>query len=214
LVFAVAVFLFILTASIALPIYIRPFYYAHIDGLNLPAISGFTAEEIRVAYDQVLDYLTLPGREFGTGIMACSQAAADHFRDCRVLFDLNATVLIGSAGCILVLEILRITGWIGPLRLGRRSAAAWGALAMLIAVTLIAMAAAVDFSRAFVVFHSIFFPGKDNWFFNWYQDQIIRVMPIQFFMNCAILIGTGLLGQCVAILTAEFFRGKHKEDSK
>ena len=39
---AVSVFLFLLTVSIGLPIYIRPFYYAHIGACNLETVSGYT----------------------------------------------------------------------------------------------------------------------------------------------------------------------------
>ena len=76
-----SVFLFLLTASIGLPIYIRPFYYAHIDAYELEERSGFTEAQIRQAYDEVLDYLTLPGKQFGTGVMACSHEAEHHFAD-------------------------------------------------------------------------------------------------------------------------------------
>jgi uncharacterized membrane protein len=93
---AVSVFLFLLTVSIGLPIYIRPFYYAHIGACDLEAVSGYSESEIRQAYDEVLDYLTLPGREFGTGVMPISHEAEHHFADCKVLFDLNAVVLVGS----------------------------------------------------------------------------------------------------------------------
>ena len=203
LLLAVAVFCGILTASIGLPIYIRPFDYAHIEALDLPGVSGFTADQIRTAYDEVLDYLTLPGQEFGTGVMACSDSAADHFRDCRVLFDLNAGVLLGSVTVILVLLLLRRTGWIKRLRIGSHSGAFWGALAAVGLPLVIGALAALDFSRAFVIFHSIFFPGKDNWIFDWYTDQIIRVLPQQFFMNCAILIGAGVLLLSLTVLVAE-----------
>ena len=202
---AVAVFFCILTVSIALPIYIRPFYYAHIEALDLPGVSGFTADQIRSAYDAVLDYLTLPGKEFGTGVMACSEAAADHFRDCKVLFDLNAWILLGSAAVVAVLTVLSRFGGLGPLKLGGRSSAFWGALAAVGLPLVIGSLAALDFNRAFVIFHSIFFPGKDNWIFSWYADQIIRVLPQQFFMNCAILIGAGILVMSLGILAAELW---------
>lgn len=198
LLMAAAVFFCILTASIGLPIYIRPFYYAHIEALDLPGVSGFTADQIKQAYDQVLDYLTLPGREFGTGVMACSQAAEDHFLDCRVLFDLNAGILLVSAAIILVLLVLRR----GELTLGGRNAAWWGGFCALGLPLVVGSLAALDFTRAFVIFHSIFFPWKDNWLFSWYDDQIIRVLPQQFFMNCAILIGAGILVFSMAVMLA------------
>ena len=193
-----AVFFAILTASIGLPIYIRPFYYAHIDALELPEKSGFTKEQIVEAYDQVLDYLTLPGKEFGTGELAYSEDGKAHFEDCKVLFDLNAAVLLASGAVLIVLFLLRRK--FGPYRLGRRSAAFYGALAAIILPIVLGTLAALDFDRAFVVFHSIFFPGKTNWLFDWRTDQIIRVLPQDFFMHCAMLIGSGVLGMSTAIL--------------
>ena len=196
-----SVFLFLLTASIGLPIYIRPFYYAHIDAYELEERSGFTEAQIRQAYDEVLDYLTLPGKQFGTGVMACSHEAEHHFADCRVLFDLNAVVLAG-AGAVLVLLLLMRRKW-GPYRLRKRSAPFWAAVLALAAPMIIGALAAIDFDRAFVVFHGIFFPGKTNWIFDWNADQIIRVLPREFFRNCAILIGAGLVTMAGGILTWE-----------
>ena len=198
---AVCMCLFLLTVSIGLPIYIRPFYYAHIDACGLEAISGYSEEEILDAYNEVLDYLTLPGMEFGTGVMPHSEEGKAHFADCKGLFDLNATILIGS-GAVLALLFAMRKKW-GPYRLGKHSAAWWAAVLSVTAPIMIGALAALDFDRAFVVFHSIFFPGKTNWVFDWHADQIIRVLPQEFFRNCAILIGGGLLSMAVGILVWE-----------
>ena len=198
---AVCVFLFLLTASISLPIYIRPFYYAHIGAYELEQVSGFSEVQIRQAYDEVLDYLTLPGRSFGTGVMPCSHEAEHHFADCRVLFELNVFILAGS-GLILVLLFALRKKW-GPYRLGKHSPAFWAAVLSVTAPIMIGGLAALDFDRAFVIFHSIFFPGKTNWIFDWNADQIIRVLPQEFFRNCAILIGGGLVTMAGGILIWE-----------
>ena len=198
---AVCVFFLLLTAAIGLPIYIRPFYYAHIGACDLERISGYQEAEIRAAYDEVLDYLTLPGREFGTGVMPHSADGKAHFEDCKGLFDLNASILLGSGLTLAVLFLMR-KRW-GPYRLGKRSAAFWAAVLSVTAPMIIGTLAAIDFDRAFVVFHSIFFPGKTNWVFDWYADPIIRVMPQEFFRNCAILIGGGLITMAGGILIWE-----------
>ena len=200
---ALAVFVFILTFSIGLPIYVRPFYYAHVEALDLPRVSGFAADQIIAAYNEVLDYLTLPGREFGTGVMAFSEAGKAHFEDCKFLFDLNAGLLLSSAACIAVLLVLRRLGKIGPLELAGRSSAYWAAVGAIVIPVVVGALAAVDFDRAFTVFHSLFFPGKTNWIFDWYDDQIIRVLPQTFFRNCAILIGAGILSLSLGILLAD-----------
>ncbi len=195
---AVALFFFVLTTSIGLPIYIRSFYYGHITALDLPAQSGYTYEEIREAYDEVLDYLTKPGLEFSAGVMAFSPEGAAHFEDCKVLFDLNAAVLLASGAVLLVMLFLRRR--FGPYYLGRMPAAFWSGVAVIVIPIVVGALAATDFDRAFTVFHHIFFPGKDNWLFNPYTDAIIRVLPQDFFMNCAILIGSGVVLQALAII--------------
>ena len=119
-----------------------------------------------------------------------------------MLFDLNAGILMGSAAVLAVLFAMR-KKW-GPYRLGKHSAAFWAAMLSVTAPMIIGGLAALDFDRAFVVFHSLFFPGKTNWVFDWYADQIIRVLPQAFFMNCAILIGVGLVTMAAGILVWEY----------
>ncbi len=185
-------FLLLLTASIGLPIYIRPFYYAHIQAYDLEQVSGLPEEEIRRAYDQVLDYLTLPWKEFGTGVLPHSQAGADHFADCRKLFLLNGGVLTLSGAVLL---------WLLASGKGRHRRALFraGVLALAAPVS-VGFLAALDFRRAFVVFHSICFPGKTNWLFDPSLDPIILVMPMEFFRNCAILIAAGLVLSAGAVI--------------
>ena len=95
-IFIIAVVLFIITVSIGLPIYLRFFYYLHINALDLPQKTGYDYATIKHAYDQMLNYLTLPNTEFSTGIFAFSKDGASHFADCKVLFNLNAITLIVS----------------------------------------------------------------------------------------------------------------------
>ena len=175
LLFALALVLFVLTAAIGLPIYIRPFYYAHIEPMGLPEYTGLTAQQLREAYDGILDYLTLPNKPFSCGVLPFSEEGEAHFADCRVLFDLNRNVLLGSGAVLAVLVLLRKK--CGPYRLGRRSAAWWAGLLALIAPLVIGGLAALDFDRAFVIFHKIFFPGKSNWLFDWRTDPIILALP-------------------------------------
>lgn len=198
--------LFLLTAAIGLPIYIRPFYYAHIEACDLVRVSGYSETEIREAYDEVLDYLTLPGREFGTGVMPHSADGRDHFVDCKGLFDLNASLLLGSGAVLAMLAAMR-KKW-GPYRLGKHSAYLWAAVLSVTAPIMIGCLAALDFDRAFVIFHQIFFPGKSNWLFDWRTDPIILALPQEFFRNCAILIGAGLVIFSLSLLIFTGIRDK------
>ena len=191
-VFVIALFVFLLSFSISLPIINRWFYYIQITTLNLEEASGHTYAEIKEAYDLILDYLLLPGREFSAGVFRFSEEGAAHFADCRFLFILDIALAGASAG-----EMIRILGlqFTKIIKIGSaagHSAAFWTAIAAIIIPIILGLIISADFDKAFEVFHAILFPGKDNWVFNPRTDEIIRVMPEQFFMNCAIFIGAGL----------------------
>ena len=190
---AVTVFFFILTCSIGLPIWFRGFYYDHIEALDLPKRSGYTADQIREAYDEVLDYLSYPDAPFGTGVLPYSDEGKAHFEDCKFLFDLNFRVFQISGFVLLLLRSHKG-------RLAGHSGAFWGGVGALVIPAVVGALAALDFDRAFVIFHSIFFPGKTNWLFDWNADQIIRVLPQEFFCNCAILIGVGMVGWAILFI--------------
>lgn len=211
--FAISLFFFIITFAIGLPIYVRPFYYAHIDAMDLVERSGFSKQEIVEAYDEVLNYLTLPWCEFGTGVMKYSEEGASHFADCKFLFLLNASVLLISFAAVAVLLVLKLLKKIQLPPLAKRSPAFWSAFSAIVLPLILGGLIALDFDRAFTIFHTIFFPGKDNWMFDYRTDQIIRVLPQDFFMNCAILIGAGVVVLSAAILIAELVISLKKRSS-
>ncbi len=207
LLFAVSVFFLILTFSIALPIYFRPFYYLHITPLNLEA-QGFSYSQIVNSYNSVLDYLTLPNKNFSAGVMKFSTSGASHFADCKALIALNMTVLIISFILIVIFLLLKRFGKLSFVNPGKHSAAFRGAVCALAVPVLIGLVASINFNRAFDVFHKIFFMGKSNWVFDKTQDEIIKVLPEIFFRNCAILIATSIF-VISSIIICEFKSKKH-----
>ena len=94
---SIAVAAALLTGSIAAPICLRSFYYAHIGPLELEEKSGLSENEIRQAYDEVLDYCTGKSDEFSAGVLPFSADGAAHFADCRELFILDFRVFPVSA---------------------------------------------------------------------------------------------------------------------
>ncbi len=208
--FIVALSLFIITFSIGLPIYCRFFYYLQINALDLPKITGYSFEQIKGAYDQVLNYLTLPNRPFGTGVFYYSQEGASHFADCKKLFNLNLIVLITSSAILILTFILKKTGWITLCRPFKMHPAFVSAISILSLILIIAIFAVIDFTSVFIVFHLIFFPNKTNWQFDARETEIIKALPEQFFMNCAILIGISILTFCLSIIIVQVVKSKKK----
>ena len=204
---AVLTALTLLTAAIAAPILCRPFYYAHIGPMDLEERTGLTREEIVTAFDEMLDYC-LGADEFSTGVLRWSESGKAHFTDVRALFLLDLRVLAISAGLLAVtLLFVRKTGRIPARPLGR-GPAFWAGAGLGGAFLLIGALAALDFDRAFVLFHALFFPGKDNWLFNPAEDQIITILPQEFFRDCAILILALLVLGCAALMITDLRRAK------
>ena len=108
-VFVIALFAFLLSFAISLPILNRWFYYIQIDTLNLEQASGHTYAEIKEAFDEIMDYLLLPGREFGEGVFPYSEEGAAHFMDCKPLFVLDVALAGASAGVLIIILVLHFT---------------------------------------------------------------------------------------------------------
>ena len=202
--FVIAIVILTLTVSIGLPIYIRPFYYAHVYSLDMAEMWGIDVsdEEIIEAYDEVLDFLTLEGKEFGTGVFPFSEEGKGHFEDCKVLFDLNRNALIVSLVIVVTLLVLNKIGKIKLSRPRGYSLGFYAGIGTLSLCVLLGVLIASNFAVAFRIFHQIFFPGKTNWMFNPYKDPIVLFMPQKFFMNCAILIGASIVTISTVLILA------------
>ena len=61
-----------------------------------------------------------------------------------------------------------------------------------------------------MLFHALFFPGKDNWLFDPRADQIINILPQEFFRDCAILILAVLVAGCAALILVDLLKNRKK----
>ena len=209
-VLSVLIALVVLTGSVAVPLLCRSFYYAHIGPMGLEGY-GLSRAEIETAYNEMMDFCLGRREDFSAGVLAFSRSGADHFADVRGLFLLDLWVLRASLAALLAVLVVCKVKRIRPQRLlgrdpGFRAAAGLGASFLLVGGL-----AALDFDRAFVIFHSLFFPGKDNWIFDWRTDPIILFLPQDFFRNCAVLILALLLLWCAALIVADLWAGKRRK---
>ncbi len=162
--------LFILSLSIAVPIVFRPFYYWHINMLKLPQTTGFSYEQIRIAYDEMMDFCFGLRKTFSTGDLRFSESGMLHFVDVRFLFLLDLAVLLICTAIIVTVHVLKKKKILEPWRFYGHTPGYYGAelLAFIfIAITLLSLG---NFDRTFVIFHKIFFPGKTNWLFDPFYD--------------------------------------------
>ncbi len=200
---AIAIALTLLAGSIAVPILCRPFYYVQIEPLHLAEKTGLTKDEIKTAYNEMLDYC-LGADEFSCGVLDWSESGKDHFTDVRFLFLLDIWIMVIGAVAIVFLAVFAHVRKIPCGRILKRGPCFWGGAGLGVAFAIIGGYAATDFDRFFTVFHHIFFPGKDNWLFDPNTDPIIRLLPEVFFRNCAILIFVILIAGCVILIVSDF----------
>ncbi len=196
----------LLTGAVAAPILCRPFYYAHIGPLRLVERTGYTEGEIKTAFDEMLDYC-LGGEEFSTGAMRWSESGKNHFTDVRRLFLLDLRAFAAALAALACLGLLARRGGMGPAPLLGRGPGFWAGAGLGGVFLLVGALAALDFDRAFVVFHALFFPGKDNWLFDPAADQIINILPQAYFRNCALLIFALLVLGCALLIGLDFCHG-------
>ena len=183
LLFIINTSIFIVSFSILFVLLFRPFYYMQIKPLKIEEQSGLTYNEIKEAYDDVIDYLTL-NTEFKTGNLSYSTAGMSHFRDCKILFIIDFIILIVSTIILVIKEKL-----FKKKKLLKHNLSFWSGL-LIISIFLIILITflIIGFNKSFELFHNILFLGKTNWILDPAVDKVIDILPNQFFLNCGIFI--------------------------
>ncbi len=196
--------LLVLSGAVAAPLLCRSFYYAHIRPMGLPAYTGLAEEQIRTAFDEVMDFCLGLRPDFSAGVLPFSASGASHFADVKVLFLLDLWAagfsLLALAGLFVFCRRRKLR----PYRFRGRGPGFWAAAGLGAVFLLVGGLAAMDFDRAFVVFHALFFPGKTNWLFDWRTDPVILILPEEFFRDCALLILALVLLWCAVLIAADF----------
>ncbi len=208
---AVVTAAFILSLGIAVPILIRPFYTAQIDSLNLEQTTGLTRQQIIEAYDEVLDYCTGVSDTFGTGVLSWSPSGKAHFDDVRKLFLLDLRTLLVSAAVLIVTAVVCLKSPVKPAKWLGHAPCFYSAVTLLTVFALVGIAMFCDFDAVFTAFHTVFFPGKDNWIFDARKDEVIRILPESFFLNCAILILAVIAVLCAACIVGSMISKRRRK---
>lgn len=174
-----SIFVFILTAVIALTILATPIYEFSLNYLNVPERVGMSHDQIMENYEVVLEYLHFPWIDtLVFPDFPVSESGAFHFWEVKILFYINYGLLFLSAiGTFFYLRRLNRTGgwWrlVNPFK-----------IAIFVPIVLL-LILAIDFDFMFVIFHEILF-NNDAWIFSAATDPIITVLPQEFFMYCFI----------------------------
>ena len=190
--YGIAYTLMIFTFPICFILFNRWFFYSQINYLHLLSYLhsynlDFTYLDVKNAYDALMDSL-LFNFPFSEGKFYYSESGMNHFLDCIPLFFLCIITFLVSFVIFFILFILNKKKIFTNLNIKGYSSLTITPLILVLFFIIIAICALINFFAVFQVFHSIFFPGKDNWIFIVENDPIILIFPEVFFINCALFI--------------------------
>lgn len=170
-----------------------------------PESTGLPQEHYPAMAEMITDYLSGREKAFqfsftdaqGVSYQCFHAKEQQHMADVNALFDLDRLVLLFASAAVAVL-----TGCACWLRAQRATIARGfgiGLVLVLLALTAVAVWAALDFESVFVLFHRLFFTNE-LWLLDPRTDLLIRLMPTAFFIHYAAILGGTWLGLLVILL--------------
>lgn len=179
--------IFCISFSAFIPCFFKSFYYMWIKPLHIPETSGYSIEVIKEAYSDVFNFIWR-GAEFKTGELAYTEVEKSHFQDCVPLFWLQLILMLVSGLLLLTYFILVKTKVLNVVKFKNIPVYSYGGIGTCGLLVLVGLGALINFDGMFVLFHKIFFPGKENWLFDETTEEIIKILPESFFIVCAVFI--------------------------
>ena len=173
--------LFIICFAVIVTVFFKQLYYFDIDYLKISEFSGVPKEVIKTNYDVLIQYQSLFYQgplELPNFIM--STTGRIHFEEVKRIFEMIQILCLvtGIISGIMIYQNIKQKEY----RFLR--------LTPMFSIgipTVIGFFAAIDFDKAFVIFHKIFF-RNDYWIFDYTTDPIITILPERFFMHCFMMI--------------------------
>ena len=199
---AIMLMIFIISFAVVFTVFFKPLYYFDINHLNIDQISGLDAETIKENYRILINYQSI----FYQGTLnlpdfVMSDSGRIHFEEVKRIFEAIQVMMVISGLISIPMTIkkikekeyrfLRLTG-----------------LITIIVPTVLGFLAALDFERAFVLFHQIVF-RNDYWIFDYRTDPVITILPETFFMHCFMLIV--VIVCLLAIICLGYYRYQQKK---
>lgn len=202
IILSIVLMIFIISFAVVFTVFFKQLYYFDINYLNIDKISGLSVETIKENYDILINYQSIFYQgDLNLPDFTMSVAGRIHFQEVKTIFEvIQVSMLISGIISIILLikrfkekeyRFLRLTG-----------------LITIIVPTVLGFLAALDFERAFVLFHQIVF-RNDYWIFDYRTDPVITILPETFFMHCFMLIV--VIVCLLAIICLGYYRYQQKK---
>lgn len=171
----------IICFAVIVTVFFKQLYYFDIDYLNIAKYTGLSKDVIKENYDILIQYQSI----FYQGTLnmpnfVMSTTGRIHFEEVKKVFEVIQMTFAVTA----VISGLMIYSNL------KQKEYRFLQLTSLFSVgipTIIGFFVALDFDRAFVIFHNIVF-RNDYWVFDYTTDPVISILPESFFMHCFMFI--------------------------
>lgn len=202
IILAILLMIFIISFAVVFTVFFKPLYYFDISYLNIDSISGLDVATIKENYRILINYQSI----FYQGALnlpdfIMSNAGQIHFEEVKRIFEVLQVMMVVSG-------VAGITWAIKRIKAKEYRFLRLAGLITIIIPCVIGFLAALDFNRAFVIFHQLVF-RNDYWIFDYRTDPVITILPESFFMHCFILIV--LIVIILAGLCLWYYHCKQKE---
>ncbi|MGL5086824.1 MAG: TIGR01906 family membrane protein [Clostridium sp.] len=180
----ICVSLFSIGISVILVLNLTPIYNWAIGKYNLVKNTGVSAEDLMENYKGMINYLGNPFiKELEFKDFTMSVQGKIHFEEVKHIF-MNLYIMIIVAMVIfIILKVIKKFS----MKMNLIKVLNYSSNLVIILFGIITSMIVIDFSKAFVIFHNIFF-NNSYWIFDPITDPIIEALPEDLFMVYAIII--------------------------
>lgn len=193
--------LLFISLAVVITINFRPLYYMDIKALNIEEASGLTKDVIRENYNALIDYsFPLYQGSLSFPSLSASTSGLQHFAEVKNIF--TSFYIIGAITLVLGIIII-----VQKAKNKDFSFLLVSAIMAIILPLILGIYMYLDFDRAFVIFHKIFFKN-DLWLFDPATDPVITILPDTFFLHCAIMIILLVLLNSAIFISIYFWKRK------
>lgn len=171
----------IICFAVIVTVFFKQLYYFDIDYLNIAKYTGLSKDIIKENYDILIQYQSIFFQgDLNMPDFVMSTTGRIHFEEVKRVFEVIQVTFIvtGILSSIMIYQNMKQKEY------------RFLQLTSIFSVgipTIIGFFAALDFDKAFVIFHNIVF-RNNYWIFDYTTDPVITILPESFFMHCFMMI--------------------------
>lgn len=178
------------------------YYEMQMEKNEIPKITGKSLSELKRISKDLRDYLRVGDEKLLTPHF--SETEVEHMVDVYALFDRMRTMTVWAIG-LLFICFYGLSGRIGIVH-GIQSVGKH-ALILTLILAVLAGLVALNFHRAWFLFHEIFF-SNELWLMNPETDLMIQMLPETFFMGMVKRIATTMIAGLLFLSGFTFLKGE------